>query len=81
MDSLVINTNKVGKYATVKIGEGPRLLVLVRGVHGSGRIGFGPKPNSTRLDRVTEFQIRIQSNIRVRSDISDNWSSGSESLV
>ena len=34
-----------------------------RAVHGSGRVGFGPKLNLTRLDRFPEFGIRIRLNI------------------
>ena len=34
-----------------------------RGVHGSGWVGFRPKPNSTRLNRFPEFRICIRPNI------------------
>ena len=36
---------------------------VIRGVHGSDRVGFGPKPNSTRLNRFPKFGIRIRPNI------------------
>jgi len=42
---------------------------------------LGPKSNSTRLDRVAEFQTRIRPNIRVGSDISGNRLDGLELSV
>ena len=44
----------------------------------SGWVGLRPKPNSTRLDRFVEFRSRIQSNIRVGSDVLGNQLAGSE---
>ena len=32
-----------------------RLDIGSRAVHGSGQVGFGPDPNSTRLNRVTKI--------------------------
>ena len=57
------------------------VILLYRAAHGSGRVGFGPKLNSTWLDRVTEFRTRIQSNIQVGSDFLGNRLSESKLSV
>ena len=54
---------------------------MPRGVHGSGRVGFRPKPNSTRLNRFPEFGIRIRPNIGLDPTYRVIGLSGSESLV
>ena len=52
-----------------------------RGVHGSGRVGFRPKPNSTRLNRFPGFGIRIRPNIGSDPIYRVFGLSGSESSV
>ena len=52
-----------------------------RGVHGSGWVDFGPKPNSTRLNRFPEFGIRIRLNIGSDPTYRVIGLSGSESSV
>ena len=61
--------------------EFEKVKVVTRGVHGSGRVGFGPKPNSTRLNRFPEFGIRIRPNIGSDPIYRVIGLSGSESSV
>ena len=44
--------NKWENYASEVIQVRPNWLVLVRGVHGSGQVGFVPDPEPTRISRV-----------------------------
>ena len=57
------------------------VVVKVRGVHGSGRVGFGPKPYSTRLNRFFIFGTRIRPNIGSDPTFRVIGLSGSESSV
>ena len=38
-------------------------MVVDKAVHRSGQVGFGPDPDSTRLNRVTKIATRNQLNI------------------
>ena len=40
----------------------PINCMFIRAVHGSGRLGFGPDSNSTRLDRVIKNLTRNRPN-------------------
>ena len=59
----------------------PNSNTLSRGVHGSGRVGFGPKPYSTRLNRFFIFGTRIRPNIGSDPIYRVFGLSGSESSV
>ena len=52
-----------------------------RAVHGSGRVGFGSDPHSTRLNRMNGKQTHGRPNIRVESDGAGHRLSGSEPRV
>ena len=38
------------------------VVFVAKAVHGSGRVGFGPNPDSTQLDRVIKNLTRNQPN-------------------
>ena len=65
----------------VGCGQLPLWTIILRGVHGSGWVGFRPKPNSTRLNRFPEFGIRIRPNIGSDPIYRVIGLSGSESSV
>ena len=68
---------------SILLAGGTKTVVLAeaRGVHGSGRVGFRPKPNSTRLNRFPGFGIRIRPNIGSDPIYRVFGLSGSESSV
>ena len=66
----------------LSIGVWVQLLVgISRAVHGSGRVGLGPDPDSTRLDWVMENETCNQPNIWVRPGGSGQRLNGSDSSV
>ena len=52
----VARATSLTTYSSGSVTKPPALvaLVLSRAVHGSGRVGFVPNPDSTRLHRVGE---------------------------
>ena len=52
--------------------------LLGRAVHGSGQVGFGPDPDSTRLNRVIKITTHNRSDIWDRPDGSGHQLIGSD---
>ena len=52
--------------------------MVFRAVHGSGQVGFGPDPDSTRLNRVTKIATRNRSDIWGRPSDSGHQLIGSD---
>ena len=55
-----------------------RRVTQFRAVHGSGQVGFGPDPDSTRLNRVTKIATRNRPDIWGRPDGSGHQLIGSD---
>ena len=54
LDGLCNLSKEIGLHCSSFEGDS-EMSINTRPVHGSGRFGFGPEPNSTRLNRVDEF--------------------------